>query len=130
MGIKYVLPSSHSLISAMAETVRFWRWVLAQHNSSHNHLHRPPAAKETRLNQASTSIIPTPRTVEDESIAATSGDFLITTEDDADVFVAFNVGREQADAFGSGNVAAYRYFQNDDNGATPNGHGSGRPRKS
>ena len=95
MGIKYVLPSSQSLILAMAETVRFWRWVLAQHNSSHNHLHRPPAAKETRSNQASTSIMPTPCTVDDASVAATSGDFLITTEDDADIFVAVDVSHEQ-----------------------------------
>jgi hypothetical protein len=38
--------------------------------------------------------------------------------------------RSPPDAFGSGNEAAYRSSQNDDNGATPNGRGSGRPRKS
>ena len=38
--------------------------------------------------------------------------------------------RSPPDASGSGNEAAYRTYQNDDNGATPGGRGPGRPRKS
>jgi hypothetical protein len=38
--------------------------------------------------------------------------------------------RSPPDASGSGNETAYRTYQNDVNGATPNGRGPGRPRKS
>jgi hypothetical protein len=50
MEVKYVLPSPQTLTSASAAKGNFWCWVLAQHNTSHNHFHQPPPTKETSKN--------------------------------------------------------------------------------
>jgi hypothetical protein len=52
MGIKYVLPSPHTSSFATAAIGKVWDWVLAQHNSTHNYIHQPPATKEAGLDQA------------------------------------------------------------------------------
>jgi hypothetical protein len=52
MGIKYILLSPQTLISAFAAMEKNWCWVLAQHNFTHNHLYQSPATKEASSNQA------------------------------------------------------------------------------